>query len=133
MPKNNDFNDRLETAAKAKKALLERARANAPANSPAFAARQEERVKVSEAREQRLKEKAALKVVEEQRKADEKEAAALAALQAKEAVATAAEAERNQKAADAIALKAKQKAGRDAKYAARQERRNTRASSSGKR
>ena len=41
--RNIDFNDRLETAAKAKQALLEKARAKDPANDPDFAKRQAER------------------------------------------------------------------------------------------
>jgi hypothetical protein len=39
-----DFADRLDAAAKAKQALLEKARAKDPTNDPEFAARQAERV-----------------------------------------------------------------------------------------
>ena len=46
-----DFADRLETAAKAKQALLEKARAKDPANDPEFAARLAERAAVAAARE----------------------------------------------------------------------------------
>ena len=42
--------ERRETAAKAKQALLERARAKAPSNDPGFAARQEERRAIAAAR-----------------------------------------------------------------------------------
>ena len=48
-----DFADRLETAAKAKQALLEKARAKDPANDPEFAARLAERAAIAAAREAR--------------------------------------------------------------------------------
>ena len=48
-----DFADRLETAAKAKQALLEKARAQDPANDPEFAARLAERAAIAAAREAR--------------------------------------------------------------------------------
>ena len=48
-----DFADRLETAAKAKQALLEKARAKDPANDPEFAARLAERAAIAAARDAR--------------------------------------------------------------------------------
>ena len=49
--KEKGFNDKLETAAKAKQAQLERARAKSPLNDPDFARRQAER-KRQEGRQQ---------------------------------------------------------------------------------
>jgi len=121
MAKKNltDFNERLETAAKAKQALLEKMRANAPQNTPGFAERQAERIVLSDARDKRKAEAAERKRAEAAQKAEEAAAAALAAQRA-------AEEELNRKANEALALKAQQKAGRDAKYAARQARRDSR-------
>ena len=130
MAKNNpDFNERLQTAAKAKQAQLAKVRSIAPSNSPEFANRQAERVAVGIAREKRQEAAAARKVIEMQKIADEAAAAALVKAQAAEAL----EAERlellNRAANEALALKAKQKEGRDAKYAARQARREGRRAS----
>ncbi len=121
MAKKNltDFNERLETAAKAKQVLLEKMRANAPQNAPDFAERQAERIVLSDARDKRKAEAAERKRAEAAQKAAEAAAVALAAQQA-------AEEELNRKANEALALKAQQKAGRDAKYAARQARRDSR-------
>ena len=120
MAKNDyHFSDRLETAAKAKQELLAKALAKSPKNDPNFAARQAEKIVLSEARDKRKAEAAARKVAEAARIAEEKAAAALAAQQAEEEA-------RNAQANAAAALKAQQKAGRDAKYAARQARRESR-------
>ena len=117
--KQTDFNERLQAAAKAKQALLDKARALAPANDPAFAERQAERIVLSEARDKRKAEALERKQAEAAQKAAEAAAAELAAR-------LAAEEERNREANELAALKAKQKAGRDAKYAARQARRDSR-------
>jgi hypothetical protein len=123
VPKNDpNFNERLQTAAKAKQALLAKARALSPANDPGFAKQQAERVAIAEAREKRQEEAAVRKQAEAARKAEEKAAAARAAQEALEAEKAAKEAAANQKALDAIALKA----NRDAKYAARKARRDAR-------
>ena len=124
----NDFNERLQNAAKAKLAMHARASAKAPTNSPDFGERQAERVAVSAAREQRKAESAERKLAEAARVAEEKAAAAALAQLALEAEKAAKEAELNKAKNDAIALKAAQKAGRDAKYAARQARRDARRS-----
>ena len=120
MAKNDyHFSDRLETAAKAKQELLAKALAKSPKNDPNFAARQAEKIVLSEARDKRKAEAAERKVAESKRIAEEKAAAALAAQQAEDE-------ERNAVANAALALKAEQKANRDAKYAARQARRESR-------
>ena len=106
------FSDRRDAAAKAKQALLEKFRARAPEDDPELQARKEARRAVVEAREQRQAER---------KRAKEEEAARLAAEKA------AAEAEAARLAAEEIAsakdLLAKQKAARDARYAARKQRR----------
>ena len=66
------FNDRLNAAAKAKRALLDKARANGPANDPDFAERQAARREVSIAREARTAERKTAKLAEKIRLAEEK-------------------------------------------------------------
>ncbi len=122
----NDFNERLQTAAKAKLAMHTRASAKAPSKSPDYLEQQAARVATSIAREQRKADAAERKLAEAKRIAEEKEAAAALAQLAAEAEKAAQEAELNRAKNDAIALKAAQKAGRDAKYAARQARRDAR-------
>ena len=113
------FSERLQNAAKAKQALLAKVRSNSPMNDPGFAARQAERVVLSAARDQRKAEAAERKRADAVRVAEEIAAAA-------EAERVAADALLNQKANEAAALKAQQKANRDAKYQARQARRDSR-------
>jgi len=120
MDKNeHTFSGRLQNAAKAKQDLLARARAKSPMNDPEFAKRQAERVALAEARDIRKAEAAERKRLETIRVAEEKAANA-------EVERIAAEALLNQKANEAAALKAQQKANRDAKYLARKERRDNR-------
>ncbi len=117
------FADRLNVAAKARRDLLEKARASAPANDPEFAKRQAARREAAAARQTRLAERKAAKLAEKTRKAEEKgaeEAARTIALKAEQESRAAAEAEN---AAREIALAAEQKAARDARYAARKARR----------
>lgn len=106
------FAERQDAAAKARQALLERARALAPGNDPGFAERQAQRQAVALAREARIAERRAAKAAEAAAKA----AAAAEALRIAEEERVAAE-----KAAAELA--ARQKAIRDAKYAARKIRR----------
>ncbi|TAL03776.1 MAG: hypothetical protein EPO08_03255 [Rhodospirillaceae bacterium] len=127
MAKNEmDFNERLQTAAKARQAMLAKAAAISPKNSPDYAQRQAERLAVSVAREKRKAEAAARKLAEAARIAEEKAAAERAAQLAAEAERLAKEEELNRAANEARELKARQKANRDAKYAARQARRESR-------
>jgi len=102
-----NFGDRLKAAAKAKQALLEKARAKAPANDPKFAERQAARREVSIAREARVSERKAAKLAAKIREAAEQEAR---------------EAEAVEQAAREIVLEAERKAARDARYAARKAR-----------
>ncbi|MGD0143047.1 MAG: DUF6481 family protein [Rhizomicrobium sp.] len=120
--KEKSLADRLSEAAKAKQAQLERARAKSPANDPDFAARQEARKAVAEAREiraaQRAKDKLANKAREaEQRIIDEAARAEAAKLEQQRREAELAERKKRE-----AALEIERKAARDARYAARKNR-----------
>ena len=106
-----NFGDRLKAAAKAKQALLEKARAKAPANDPKFAERQAARREVSIAREARASERKAAELAAKIREAEEQAAEQ-----------EAREAEAAEQAAREIVLEAERKAARDARYAARKAR-----------
>jgi hypothetical protein len=115
------FTDRLETAAKAKQALLEKARQKDPTKDPEFAARQEARLAAAHAREERETERRNARLAEQARVKAEREAEA-----ARRAAESAAEAERirlGKRPVSKPALsEAEQKALRDARYAARKAR-----------
>jgi hypothetical protein len=126
---NNDagFRSRLETASSAKALQLAHFRAQmAHKDSPEFAQRQADRVAVGEARLIRQATAAARKKDEADRIQEQKAEAKRAEQMAEEDRLIAIELEKNQEKLAATALKAKQKAGRDAKYAARQARREAR-------
>jgi hypothetical protein len=109
------FEDRLENQAKARQALLERARANDPTNDPEFAARQEARAAAARLREQREEERRNAKLAAR--------AKAIADREAKKADKINREAEEAKSALrKQIELLAAQKATRDARYAARKAR-----------
>lgn len=110
--RRNDFNDRRDDAANARKAMLDRFKARPPANDPGLLAKQAERVAIAEARDKRRAERDAIRKAEEERIAAEKLAAELAELQRKE--------EETRRRAEAEALvAAAQKAARDLRYANR--------------
>jgi hypothetical protein len=115
------FTDRLETAAKAKQALLEKARQKDPANDPEFAARQAARIAAAREREERETERRNAKLAEQARVKAEREAEA-----ARKAAEAAAEAERirlgKRPVSKPMLSEAEQKALRDARYAARKAR-----------
>src|SRR3954470_12624473 len=112
MAKNDmDFNERLQTAAKAKAAMRDKAIANSPKNAPDYAERQAGRLAMSVAREKRKAEAAERKRAEAARIAEQKAEAARAAGRAAEEAKAAAEAEKNRAADELAALRAKQKAG----------------------
>ena len=116
------FADRLNTAAKAKQALLERARANDPTKDPAFAARKAERAAAAAAREARIAEQKAQREAALAREAEEKAAAEAARIEAERLEAERIKAEERAEADRLVALAAEQKAARDARYAARKAR-----------
>ncbi len=110
--KQNSFDDRRQTSASAREAMLTRFRARPAGDDPAVLARQAERRAIAVAREERAQER------ETQRRLEaERQAALVAAELAAEAARKAAEIEA---AAERARLaQAKQKEERDARYAAR--------------
>ena len=126
-----DFNERQKASAAAKQALLAKARAIAPSNDPAFAERQAQRAAIAEAREKRQAERAEQKAADAERKAEEAAAAKRAKEAEAEAERLAKEVEKNRAAVELAELRALQKANRDAKYAARQARRDQRGAKKG--
>ena len=80
--KTDTFADRIDTAAKAKQALLERARAKDPTKDPEFAARQEARLAAERARQEREEERRRAKRAEQEREAAERVARKEAAIKA---------------------------------------------------
>ncbi len=125
---DQDFNKRLQTAAAAKQDLLANARAIATGMADGAAVRQAEHLALVQARDLRRQARDDAKAVKAQKEAEERAAAAAEAQRAAEAELAAQEAERNRGARELAELRAKQKAGRDAKYAARQARRDSRKS-----
>jgi len=121
--KEPGFAERLQTAAKAKKAQLEKMRASVPPNGAQSPERQAAEVEAAAARKIRT---AGRK--ESDRMGAEQRAALRAAENARQALAVVderarKEAESSAKAEADAALKQNQKATRDAKYAARKVRR----------
>lgn len=114
-PKDNRFSDRLETAAKAREAMLARYRARPSADDPDVIARQAERQAVIRARGERNKEREAERLVAEARRVAEVKAQR--EFEAAEVLRLAAE-----KVARQAALAAEQKEARDARFAARKAR-----------
>jgi len=84
------FTDRLEAQAKAKQALLDKAKKNDPTSDPEFAARQQARLEAARIREEREAERRRAK--EQERERIRAERAALAAAKAAEAARKAEEA-----------------------------------------
>ena len=120
--KEKGFAERRQTAAEAKKALLERFKAKPAADDPAMLARQAERKAIAEAREKRAAEREKLrreKAEAEARERAEREAAAEAAARAE---AEAKEQAEKDMIARLLADEAERKAKRDARYAARKAR-----------
>jgi len=120
--KEPGFVERLQTAAKAKKAQLEKIRASVPANGAQSTERQAAQVEAAAARKIRTAERK-----DSDRAGAEQREAQRAAENARQALAVVDErarkdAERGAKAEADAALKKNQKAARDAKYAARKVR-----------
>jgi hypothetical protein len=120
------FADRLENAAKAKQALLDRARAKDPTNDPEFIARQEARAAAARAREEREIERRNAEIERRNAKRAEQEAQRVKAAADREAEKAAQAVLETQRAKSAlreqIEMLAAQKATRDARYAARKAR-----------
>jgi len=111
--KNPDFHERQEAAAKAKKAALQKFLAKAA--DPALAERLTART--ADAADRR-----AVRNVRETEKAETKARNAERALTAERDAALQAERDKAERAQRELALQAEQKAGRDARYAARKTR-----------
>jgi hypothetical protein len=127
--KKTSFDDRLNAAANAKKAQLEKFRARSGGKDPGFAERQAARQAVSVARDARAVGRNTARLAGIAREADEqaaRDAAAKAEQAARDAQADAERAARDadvaRQAADDVALEAERKAARDARYAARKAR-----------
>ena len=90
MNTKDTFTDRLEAQAKAKQALLEKAKKSDPTSDPEFAARQQARLEAARIREERDAERRRAK--EQERERIRAERAALAAAKAAEAARKAEEA-----------------------------------------
>jgi hypothetical protein len=105
------LNDRLKSAADAKKKVLAKAAARPGADDPAVQARLAERTVAAAARDQRQAKRQADRVAQEE-----------AAAAARAAAKLAREQEAEQKLRDEADLKAAQKAARDQRYAARKAR-----------
>ena len=110
--KEKGFSERLQAAAKAKEATLQKFAGRPAEDDPAVVARKAARLDAANAREARAAERAAKKIEEKARVAQlaEEEAARLAA---EAELAATREAERK------ATLEKEQKAARDARYAAR--------------
>ncbi|HTI87657.1 MAG TPA: DUF6481 family protein [Alphaproteobacteria bacterium] len=112
--------DRLQAAAKAKQALLERAKAKA--TDPALAERRAVHNANAAERQKREEQKEAERKAAEERAAVERAAAEAARLEAARLEAERRAAEERAEADRLVALAAEQKAARDARYAARKAR-----------
>ena len=107
-----NFDDRISAAAEAKKAVLARFLARPKVDDPEFQQRQAELKSISDAREIRTAERKATKAADAARLAAEKAAADAARREEEQRKAIEAK-------AAALALEAERKAARDARYAAR--------------
>lgn len=120
--RNTAFNERLNTAADAKKAALEKFRGKPGPDDPAVIERQAARQALSAAREARAAERQVAREAEALREAAEHSARqAEAARQASEQAVLDAKLRGEQTARDE-ALEAQRKIDRDARYAARKAR-----------
>jgi len=109
--KNSDsFSDRLETQAKAKAALLEKAKQKDPSSDPEFAARQQARVEAARRREERDADQRRAKEAERERQRAERSARAAAKIE--QARLAAEEAKRKAQEAQAAAEAADKEAAR---------------------
>ncbi|KQT54488.1 hypothetical protein ASG43_02520 [Aureimonas sp. Leaf454] len=117
-PKDNDFAERRKTAIEARKALLEKFKAKPDENDPAVQAKIAERKAIAEAREARAEQKrieAAEKAEQERLRQEQLEQDRLAEEARKKAEADA-------HITRLLADEAERKAARDARYAARKQR-----------
>jgi len=119
--KEPGFAERLQTAAKAKQALLEKMRA-AAAPGDALSAKRQAQIEAQKAREARAAERKAADRLNAERIRAERDAKEAEKARAAAEEKARKEAEKTAKARAAAELEAAQKATRDAKYAARKAR-----------
>lgn len=117
--KIDHFNDRQATSAKAKKALQEKFLSRPGPDDPAVQARLAEQKAIAEAREVRQAERRAVKAADAVRQAEEEAVRRIE----QEALDAEVIARKAREAEAVLELAAKQKAARDARYAARNARR----------
>jgi hypothetical protein len=120
--KEKTFNDRLAEQAKARAALLERARAKDPTKDPEFAQRQAERKRIAEEREAREASRSEQKAAALRAEAERKVADEATRIETERFAAAEAERLKREEADKLVQLLAEQKAARDARYAARKTR-----------
>ncbi len=118
MLKGSKFTDRASTSAEAKQAMLAKFLSRPSSEDPEVQKRIAERRAIADARAIRTAEREKIKAEEARRVAAEKEAARLAELAAREEQEKLKQAQ----VASLEELKARQKAARDARYAARKQR-----------
>ncbi len=116
------FADRAQHAAEAKKKLLEKFKTAPKLDDPELAAKRAEREAIAKAREARRIERERVKEETKARKAAERAEREAAAIAAEAAEAAAREAEEQLELERHIAEEAAKKAERDARYAARKNR-----------
>jgi hypothetical protein len=114
-----DFKDRLNSAAKARRAILEKFRSAPGSDDPAVVERQAARRSIIAAREKRTAERETARKAREAEIAAESERAAKAAAETERETAERAAREAAEQTERDAALKAEQKAARDVRYAAR--------------
>jgi len=125
--KEKGFADRRQAAVEARKALLERAKANLPdPNDPAFQARQAERKAAAEAKAAQKAEREREKREKAERKAREEAERIAAAEAAAQAEAEAKDQSEKDMISRLLADEEDRKAKRDARYAARKARQGKR-------
>ena len=120
--KEPGFAERLQTAAKAKQAQLEKIRATVPAGAAQPTERQAARIEAEKARKIRTADRKYANQVTAQRRDAEREAERARQLRAVAEEIVRKEADRVAQAEADATLKKDQKAARDAKYAARKGR-----------
>ena len=122
--KDKNLNQRLQNAAKAKQALLERMKAMPAADFPEVLAKKAARQAIVEAREARTAAKAIADRERAEREAREAAERAVREAEEKAALKAREDEEYRLKIEQQDALEAEQKAARDARYAARKKRKS---------
>ena len=118
----NKFGDRLSDAAKARAAMLEKARARMAALAESKPERDAERARIAADRAEREEQRRIEKEARQKREAEERAAAEAARLEAARLEAEERDRKANEEKNKLAQILADQKAARDARYAARKSR-----------